>query len=385
MRMRESPIYMDYQATTPLDPRVREAMEPYWTENFGNPHSEGHSFGWEARRAVETARGQVADLLGADDDEIFFVSGATESCNIALRGVAATASKRQRIITVTTEHPAVLETVHWLGRSGFDIQVLPVMDTGLLDILTLESVLNEQTLLVSVMLANNEIGVVQPLARIAELCQSVGAFLHTDATQAVGRIEVNVDELGVDLLSLSGHKIYGPNGVGALYVRKRSDLRLEPVMTGGSQERGVCPGTVATPLVAGLGMACEIADAECESDALRLFGLTKRLISKMKEDFPDLHVFGDMENRIPGNLSLGLPGILAERLVEAVSGQIAISTGAACSTGSPEPSRVLMALNIDREVASCGVRISLGRFTTTEHVEVASVALRDALTAMRGE
>ena len=383
--MREFPIYMDYQATTPLDSRVLEAMEPYWKENFGNPHSEGHNFGWEARRAVETARGQVADLLSADDDEIFFVSGATESCNIALRGVVATADKRQRIITVATEHPAVLETVQWLGRRGFDVQVLPVMDTGLLDISTLESVLNEQTLLVSVMLANNEIGVIQPLARIAELCQSVGAFLHTDATQAVGRIEVNVDELGVDLLSLSGHKIYGPNGVGALYVRERSDLCLEPVMTGGSQERGVRPGTVATPLVVGLGEACEIAAAEWESDALRLCDLTKHLILEMMEDFPSLHVFGDMKSRIPGNLNIGLPGILAERLVEAVSDQIAISTGAACSTGSPEPSRVLMALNVDREIASCGVRISLGRFTTTEHIKVANTALRDALEAMRGE
>ena len=383
--MREPPIYMDYQATTPLDPRVREAMEPYWIENFGNPHSEGHSFGWEARRAVETARGQVADIIGADDDEIFFVSGATESCNIALRGVAATASKRQGIVTVATEHPAVLETVQWLGHSGFDIQILPVTNAGLLDISTLESVLNEQTLLVSVMLANNEIGVIQPLAQIAELCQSVGAFLHTDATQAVGRIALNVDELGVDLLSLSGHKIYGPNGVGVLYVRKRSDLRLEPIMTGGSQERGVRPGTVATPLVVGLGAACEVADVEWESDALRLYGLTESLVSEMKKDFPSLHVFGDMKNRIPGNLNFGLPGILAERLVKAVSHRIAISTGAACSTGSPEPSRVLMALNVDREIASCGVRISLGRFTTMEHVKVASTALRDALTAMRGE
>ena len=381
--MRESPIYMDYQATTPLDPRVRESMEPYWMESFGNPHSEGHNFGWEARRAVETARGQVADIIGADDDEIFFVSGATESCNIALRGVAATAGKRQRIVTVETEHPAVLETVQWLDRNGFDIQVLPVTDTGLLDISVLENVLNEQTLLVSVMLANNEIGVIQPLARIAELCQSVGAFLHTDATQAVGRIAVNVDELGVDLLSLSGHKIYGPNGVGALYVRKRSDLCLEPIMTGGSQEQGVRPGTVATPLVVGLGAACEIADTEWESDALRLCGLTENLVSEMKKDFPSLRVFGDMENRIPGNFNFGLPGILAERLVEAVSHRIAISTGAACSTGSPEPSRVLMALNIDREIASCGVRISLGRFTTTEHVEVAKVTLRDALVEMR--
>ena len=383
MGMRQFPIYMDYQATTPLDPRVREAIEPYWTENFGNPHSVGHNFGWEARQAVDTARGQVADLVSADDDEIFFVSGATESCNIALRGVAARASERRQIVTVSTEHPAVLETVQWLGRHGFDVKVLPVMDNGLLDVSTLERVLSERTLLVSIMLANNEIGVVQPLAQIAKLCQSVGAFLHTDATQAVGRIEVNVDELEVDLLSLSGHKIYGPNGVGALYIRKRSDLHLEPVMTGGSQERGMRPGTVATPLVVGLGVACEIAKVEWRSDALRLCGLTKRLVSKITDDFPSLRVFGDIKNRIPGNLNVGLPGILAERLVSAVSDRIAISTGAACSTGSPEPSRVLMALNIGPEIASCGVRISLGRFTTAEHVEIASIALRDALTAMK--
>ena len=333
--MPDLPIYLDYQATTPLDPRVRDTMAPYWTDTFGNPHSEGHRFGWEAREAVEIARGQVAELIGADDDEIVFVSGATESCNLALRGTAATASERRQVVTVATEHPAVLETIQWLGRHGFGVKVLPVMDNGLLELSILENVLSDQTLLVSVMLANNEIGVIQPLAEIAALCRSVGAILHTDATQAIGRIKVDVDELGVDLLSLSGHKIYGPNGVGALYVRNRPALRVEPILTGGSQERGMRPGTIATPLVVGLGEACTITNAEWYTDAHRLSGLTGRLQSKMGEDFPNLRTFGHPERRIPGNLNMGVPGILAERLVEAVSDQVAISTGAACSTGSP--------------------------------------------------
>ena len=378
------PIYLDYQATTPTDPRVVATMQPYWTQDFGNPHSEGHLFGWQARQAVERARSRVADYIGADDDEIVFVSGATESCNLALRGVAAGSDRRRQIITLATEHPAVLETVHWLSEHGYDVEVLPVKSDGLLDLRVLESRLSDQTLLVSCMAANNEIGVIQPLSEISALCHSAGAFVHTDATQAAGRIRIDVDELGVDLLSLSAHKIYGPNGVGALYIRNRPGLRVEPVLTGGSQERGLRPGTVAVPLVVGMGEACVIVSKQLDCDAKRISTLGQRLLAELQTDFPDLRIFGSTEHRIPGSLSMGLPGVLAERLVEAVSNEVAISTGAACSTGSPEPSHVLTALGVDQETATTAVRISLGRFTTDEEISTASKSLRRALRMMTG-
>ena len=378
------PIYLDYQATTPVDSRVASAMQPYWTENFGNPHSEGHSFGWTARQAVEFARSQVADFIEADDNEIIFVSGATESCNLAMRGLAASHSSNQRkqIIVVATEHAAVLETAVWLGEHGFEVRVLPVKSDGILDISKLESALTEQTLLVSAMLANNEIGVIQPLKEISSLCHAAGAFCHTDATQAAGRIKIDVDELGVDLLSLSGHKVYGPNGVGVLYVRNRPDLQLEPIMTGGFQENGLRPGTVAVPLVVGMGEACAIASQEFHQDVKRLATLGQHLLAELKEDFPDIEIFGNIDQRVPGSLSLGIPGVLGENLVEAVSAEVAISTGAACSTGSPEPSHVLVALGIEPELAATGIRISLGRFTTNDEVSTASTSLRRTLKIM---
>ena len=382
------PIYLDYQATTPVDPRVVDAMQPFWAQDFGNPHSEGHVYGWNARRTVEHARAQVANFIGADDNEIVFTSGATESCNIALRGVAAAAPRdgRRQIITLTTEHSAVLETAHWLSRQGHDVEVLPVKSDGLLDLKTLEAALGRHTLLVSVMLANNEIGVVQPLPEISQLCRAAGAFLHTDATQAAGRVKIDVDELGVDLLSLSAHKIYGPNGIGALYVRDRTDLKVAPIATGGSQERGIRPGNVPVPLAVGMGAACTIADGELESDAKRTSNLGQKLLQDLAMEFPELRLFGDSEKRIPGSLNLGFPGILGESLVEAVSREVAISTGAACATGSPEPSHVLMALGLDPEVAATGVRISLGRFTTDDEVTTASRSLRQALqTLARGD
>lgn len=376
-------IYLDYQATTPLDPQVFAAMQPHWMESFGNPHSEGHPFGWEAREAVEVARSRVADFIGADDGEIVFVSGATESCNLALRGAASgSRGARREIITLATEHAAVLDTAHSLHELGFDVTILPVRPNGLLDLAVLESALNERTLLVSAMLVNNEIGVVQPLANISRLCRTVGAMLHSDATQAAGRIDIDVDQLGVDLLSLSAHKVYGPNGVGALYVRERPDLRLEPVLTGGRQERGLRPGTVPTPLVAGFGEACAIAARQLDGDTDRLSDMAGQLLAALQTDLPNLRTFGDLERRAPGSLNIGVPGILGERLVEAVSQEVAISTGAACATGSPEPSRVLLALGLEQDVAATGVRISLGRFTTFAEVDAASAILRNALKTM---
>lgn len=378
------PIYLDYQATTPVDPRVFDAMQPYWMRDFGNPHSEGHPYGWGARQAVEHARSQIADFIGADDDEIVFTSGATESCNIALRGTAAggISESRRQIITLATEHSAVLETVRWLGRHGHDVAVLPVGSDGLLDLRNLEAALSPATLMVSVMLVNNEIGVIQPIAEISELCRAVGAFVHTDATQAAGRIKIDVDELGVDLLSLSAHKFYGPNGIGVLYVRNRPDLELMPTATGGHQERGIRPGTVPVPLAVGMGAACFYADDRMQLDADRLSDLGQRLLHNLRAEFPRLMLFGHSEQRIPGNLNLGLPGVLGDTLVEAVSSQLAISTGAACATGSPEPSHVLVALGLDPEVAATGVRISLGRFTTEDEIDAASDCLRRAFRSL---
>ena len=375
------PIYLDYQATTPVDPRVLEAMEPYWSREFGNPHSEGHQFGWNARRAVERARSQVADLIGADDDEIVFVSGATESCNLALRGLSTPGpwSQRKQIITLATEHPAVLETARRLGDQDLIVEVLPVEPDGLVNLDKLASALSDRTLMASCMLVNNEIGVIQPLEEISALCHVAGAFVHTDATQAAGRISIDVGQLGVDLLSLSGHKIYGPNGVGILYVRNRPDLTLEPIMTGGTQERGLRPGTVPVPLVVGMGEACTIASAQLEDDAARMADLGQRLLKELTGEFPQILTFGTMRARIPGNLSIGVPGIPGELLVETVSGEVAVSTGAACSTGSPEPSHVLLALGTEPELAATGVRISLGRFTTGEEIHAASRYLRQAI------
>lgn len=379
------PIYLDYQATTPTDPLVVAEMQPYWTQRFGNPHSEGHAFGWTARHAVERARAQVADFIGADDDEIVFTSGATESCNIAIRGAAAASnSKRRQIIMASTEHAAVLETVNSLGRQGYDAIALPVKPNGLLDLRELEAAICNQTLLVSVMLANNEIGVIQPLAEIYELCHAAGAILHTDATQAGGRIKIDVDNLGVDLLSLSAHKIYGPKGIGALYIRDRQGLNIDPPFTGGHQERGIRPGTTPAPLAVGLGKACAIAAERLQEDAARMAELGQRLLSELMADFPQLRTFGHLRRRIPGNLNFGYPGIPGEALVDAVSADLAISTGAACATGSPEPSHVLSALGLEKELAATAVRVSLGRFTTEKEIEAASRILRAALKSLTG-
>ena len=374
-------VYLDYQATTPLDPRVASAMAPYWTEAFGNPHSTGHSFGWEAREAVGYARGQVADLIGGHEDDVVFVSGATESCNLAIRGLAAGAGDRRHLVTVSTEHPAVLEAVRSLACRGFTVDVLPVASDGLLDLDVLREAVSHRTLLVSVMLANNEIGVVQPIRQIAEISHAAGAYLHTDATQAVGRASVDVEALGVDLLSLSGHKFYGPNGVGVLYARDEVRSHLRPLFHGGSQEGGLRPGTLPTPLVVGIGEASEIARAECAGDANRLRALTTKLEAAMRDVHPTMWVFGSMRHRVPGSLSVGFPGLLGDQLVNVLAKRVAISTGAACSTGSANPSHVLRALGCPDEVATTGVRISLGRFTTEDEVDVAARSI--ACTARR--
>ena len=375
--MTSQPVYLDNQATTPLDPGVRDAMWPYLTEQFGNPHSSDHRFGWDASAAVRDARAQVAELINADDDEIVFTSGATESCNFALRGVANRVGngRRERIVTLATEHPAVLETVHDLGRTGHDILVLAVESDGLLDLEKLDRVLDERTLIVSVMAVNNEIGVLQPLAGIAERCHAAGALFHTDATQATGRIPIDVDAWGVDLLSLSSHKVYGPKGVGALYVR--SGVQLKPIITGGSQESGRRGGTLPTALIVGFGTACELASQRLEEDRARIEALTERLYTCLREAHPGLRLFGHAKRRVAGNLNIGFPGVPAEEVIRSTSKHIALSSGSACSSATSEPSKVLLALGLDDDTAATGLRISLGRFTTDEDVETAIATLSD--------
>ena len=368
------PVYLDNQATTPMDPSVWDAMVPYFCTEFGNPHSKDHSFGWRASDAVSEARAEVADLINADDDEVVFTSGATESCNLALRGVARAADgSRLRVITLATEHAAVLETTRALSQDGFEAIVLPVESDGLLDPETLEKTLDERTLLVSVMAGNNEIGVIQSLSEIAELCHSRGVILHTDATQAAGRIEIDVDRWGVDLLSLSGHKVYGPKGVGALFVRTGTPIR--PVFTGGGQELGIRPGTVPTPLVVGLGVACRLAAERWADDAVRMTAMMRRLLDVLEDSCPDLKVFGNLEQRLPGTLNVGFAGIPAKDVVSVVSDRIAISTGSACSSGGTNASRVLRALGVDEETAATGIRISLGRFNTDADIQLAQDVL----------
>ena len=369
------PVYLDNQATTPLDPAVRDAMWPYLTEHFGNPHSSDHRFGWEASSAIRAAREQVADFINAGDDEIVFTSGATESCNLALRGVAGHAhdSRRNRIITLATEHPAVLETVRDLAASGYEVVILPVDDKGLVDLAALEGALDDRTLIVSVMAVNNEIGVVQPLADIASRCHAVGAHLHTDATQAAGRLTIDVDAWGVDLLSISGHKVYGPKGVGALYVRSGVDLK--PMIAGGGQENGLRGGTLPTASVVGLGTACKLATETQDRDGCRMAALCRRLYGRLLEAHPRIRLFGHPTRRVAGNLNIGLPGVPADELIRNTAAHIAISTGSACSSASSEPSHVLLALGLDPETAATSVRISLGRFTTEADIDKASESL----------
>ena len=367
--MNTKPIYFDYQATTPIDPDVRSAMNPYWNEQFGNPHMVSHCYGIEAAQAIRYARSEVANLINADDEEIIFTSGATESCNLALRGVVANtnASKRNRIITVVTEHPAVFETANQLANSDFETIILPVDPTGHLDLEQLEAVLDEHTLLVSVMVANNEIGTLHPIAEIAERCRNAGALFHTDASQAAGKIRIDVETLGVDLLSFTAHKMYGPKGVGALYVR--TGVKLAPLFTGGGQEKGMRAGTLSTPNIVGFGAACTISLENMEEECQRIESLTSRLYCELKRLYPNLYLFGDSNHRLPGNLSIGFPGISAEQVILYLFDKIAVATGSACSSEKTEPSRVLLALGLDTETASTTLRLSLGRFSTEGEVD----------------
>ena len=375
--MAEWPVYLDCQATTPLDPRVATAMVEAF-ELYGNPHGRQHAYGRAAADAVDAARGQVAGLIGTYPHRIIFTSGATESCNLALRGVAKAApQKRRRIVTVATEHAAVLETVQDLGGLGFEVIVLQVRPDGLVDLDRLEDAVDDVTLIASVMAVNNEIGVMQPLGEIASICHRHGALFHTDATQAPARIEVDVEAWGADLLSMSSHKLYGPKGVGALYVAE--DAFVRPVSTGGGQERGLRSGTVPTALVCGFGAAADLAAEEQPTDADRMTRLAAKLSCGVEAMATNVRHFGSHDERAPGTLSFGFRGISGDKLVALVESEIAISTGAACSSGSASVSHVLAALGCTHAEASTGVRVGLGRFTTDDDIDVALGAFRRAL------
>jgi cysteine desulfurase len=366
-----APVYLDYQATTPTDRRVVEAMLPYFTEMFGNPHSRSHAYGWEAEEAVELARGQIAHLIGANAKEIIFTSGATESNNTALKGVARFYKDRKNhIITCVTEHKCVLDSCRHLELEGFDVTYLPVQPNGLIDLDRLKDAITDKTVLVSIMSANNEIGVIQPIAEIGAICRERKVFFHTDAAQAVGKIPLDVEAMNIDLMSISGHKLYGPKGIGALYVRRRPRVRLEALISGGGQERGMRSGTLPTPLCVGFGEACRIAEAEMGAEAERLHMLRDRFYEGITGQLSDVFLNGDPESRIPGNLNISFAYVEGEGLMMGIK-DLAVSSGSACTSASLEPSYVLRALGVDVELAHTSLRIGLGRFTTEEEVDFA--------------
>jgi cysteine desulfurase len=366
-----APIYLDYQATTPTDPRVVDAMLPYFTQVFGNPHSRSHRYGWDAEEAVEKARAQVAHIVGANEKEIIYSSGATESNNLAIKGVARFyRDKRRHIITCVTEHKCVLDSCRHLELEGFRVTYLPVQKNGLIDLDQLRDAITCDTAMVSIMAVNNEIGVIQPLAEIGRICRENKVFFHTDAAQAVGKIPLDVESMQIDLMSISGHKIYGPKGIGALYVRRRPRVRLEALISGGGQERGMRSGTLPTPLCVGLGEACRIAEAEMGAEAERLHALRDRMLNKLTEQLAEIYLNGDLEHRIPGNLNLSFAYVEGEGLMMGIK-DLAVSSGSACTSASLEPSYVLRALGVEEELAHTSLRIGLGRFTTAEEVDYA--------------
>jgi cysteine desulfurase len=379
------PVYLDNQATTRCDPRVLAVMLPWFSEHYGNPASVEHVMGTEAETAVEEARAQVAALLGADVREIVFTSGATESNNIAIKGAARytlrSGSDRRRVVTVATEHKCVIESVTDLKEEGFEPVFLPVRPDGLLDPDVLREALTVPTVLVSVMTVNNETGVVQDIAALAAIAKQAGALFHTDAAQGVGKVPIDVTAAKIDLLSVSGHKIYGPKGVGALYVRRRPRVRLVPLFSGGGQERGLRSGTLPAPLVIGLGEACRLAQAEMAEDAARIGALRSRLLDRLRAALPEVRINASMEARIPGNLNLTFPAVTAAELMARVP-DLCVSTGSACSSAEIEPSYVLSALGLSPQEAARSLRIGIGRFTSAADVDFAAAALAAAHAGM---
>jgi cysteine desulfurase len=379
------PIYLDSQATTPLDERVLKAMLPYFTEHFGNPGSSGHAYGWAAAAAVEQARETLAQAIGARPSEIVFTSGATEANNLAIKGVAeAYLSAGQHIITVATEHSAVLDPCRYLESLGFAVTVLPVQADGLLDLALLEQAIRPDTVLVSVMAANNEIGVLQPLAAIGQICRRRQVLFHTDAAQAIGKIPLDVEAMSIDLMSLTAHKVYGPKGIGALYVRRRDPrVQIAAQLQGGGQEGGRRSGTLSPPQIVGFAKAVELAIAELEPEAQRLRALRDQLWAALST-VPGITRNGHPTQRLPGNLNVSVAGVDGAALMLALQPTLAISTGSACNSAQLAPSHVLLALGVPKPLASASLRFGLGRGTTEPEIDQAAQAVRAAVLSLRG-
>ena len=378
------PIYMDNHATTPMDPRVFEAIRPYFVEVFGNAASRNHSFGWQAEEAVEKARKQIAELIGANSKEIVFTSGATESNNLALKGVAEMyAEKGNHIITAATEHKAILDTCKRLEKNGARVTYLPVQQDGLIDLDMLREAITGKTILISIMYANNEIGVVQPVAEIGKIAKEKGILFHTDGVQAVGKIPVNVIRDNVDLLSLSGHKVYGPKGVGALYVRRRNPrVQLTAQMDGGGHERGMRSGTLNVPGIVGLGAACAIAQKDMPEESKRMSFLRDKLKDKLTSQLDEVYINGSVEHRLPNNLNISFAFVEGESLLMGIN-DVAVSSGSACTSATLEPSYVLKALGAGDDLAHSSIRFGLGRFNTEEEVDYVADKVVDVVRKLR--
>ena len=377
------PIYLDYQSTTPMDPRVIDVVTQTMKEEFGNPHSRTHEFGWRAEELTEIARGQVADLIGANPKEIIFTSGATESNNMAIKGVYGfyKNSGKNHIISTLTEHKCVINSCRDLESEGAKVTFLPVQQNGLIDLKELEKAITKETCLVSIMAVNNEIGVIQPIKEIGEICRKNGVFFHTDAAQAFGKIPLNVDEMNIDLMSISGHKIYGPKGIGALYVRRKPRVRLKPIISGGGQERGFRSGTLATPLVVGLGKAAEIAKEEMQKDHEHI----KKLSDKFHKEIgaiEKIYLNGDAKSRYIGNINYSFAGIEGESMIMAIK-DLAVSSGSACTSSSLEPSYVLHSIGVEDDLAHTSIRFGIGRFTTEEEVDYAVKLIKEKIDKLR--
>ncbi|MHA1539144.1 MAG: cysteine desulfurase family protein [Alphaproteobacteria bacterium] len=378
-------IYLDYQATTPTDPRVLEVMLPYFTEKFGNPHAAAYAAGWEASAVIEKARRQIASSIGADNPkEVIFTSGGTESNNLALKGIFHSYhATKNHIITCSTEHPSVLETCHSLEKEGAEVTYLPVDKDGMIDLTVLEGAISEKTVLVSIMAVNNEIGVIQNLKEIGAICRKKNVFFHTDAAQAVGKIPLNVDEMGIDLLTISGHKCYASKGIGALYIRaKNPRIRLKALFHGGGQERGLRAGTLATPLCVGLGEACRIALKEMTQESERLIEMRDAFLTKLRDNLDGISINGTLENRTAGNLNISFEGIDSASFLSDLK-DIALSAGSACASGSLKNSHVLTAIGLDKDLFRAAIRVGFGRFTTSEELQEAADLMIEAVTKQR--